>query len=43
MLPPGATGLAFSRDGGRELLVVAVVDRRTLRSFSVGGTVVGQG
>jgi hypothetical protein len=39
MLPPGTAGLAFSRDGGQELLVVAVVDRRTARSFSVGGTV----
>ena len=38
MLPPGAVGLAFTRDGGRELLVVAVVDRGAQRSFSVGGT-----
>ena len=41
VLPPGAVGLAFSRDGGQELLVVAVVDRGGLRSFSVGGTVAG--
>lgn len=39
MLPPGAVGLAFSRAGGRELIVVAVVDRGALSSFSVGGTV----
>lgn len=39
ILPPGAVGLAFSRDGGRELVVVAVVDRGALSSFSVGGTV----
>jgi hypothetical protein len=39
MLPAGAVGLAFSRDGGRELIVVAVVDRGAVTSFSVGGTV----
>jgi hypothetical protein len=42
MLPPGAVGLAFSRGGGQELLVVAVADHGALRSFSVGGTVAGQ-
>ena len=39
MLPLGATGLAFSRDGGQDLLVVAVVDQGATRSFSIGGTV----
>lgn len=43
MLPAGATGLAFARDGGRELLVLAVVDRRWSRSFSLGGTVAASG
>ncbi len=41
MLPSGATGLAFSRRGGREILVLAVVDHRWNRSFSIGGTVAG--
>jgi hypothetical protein len=39
VLPAGATGLAFGRGDGRELLVLAVVDRRSSRSFSIGGTV----
>jgi hypothetical protein len=38
LLPEGTTGAAFGR-GGRELLLVAVVDRGTERSWSVGGTV----
>lgn len=37
LLPAGASGAAFGR-GGNELLVVAVVDRGTTRSWSVGGT-----
>ena len=41
MLPPGAIGLAFGRGAGQELLVVAVVDRGAVRSFSVGGTLSG--
>ncbi len=41
VLPPGATGMAYSRGDASELLVVAVVDRGTSRSFSVGGTVRG--
>lgn len=43
VLPVGAAGLAFSRDGGKELVVVAVADRGSDRSFSVGGTVTGDG
>lgn len=39
LLPPGVTGRAFGRQGGRELLVVAVFDTGPVRSFSVGGTV----
>ncbi|HEY6794483.1 MAG TPA: hypothetical protein VI248_07355 [Kineosporiaceae bacterium] len=39
LLPPGASGAAFGRPGGVELLLVAVVDRGTLRSWSVGGTI----
>lgn len=38
LLPEGTTGAAFGR-GGRELLLVAIVDRGTERSWSVGGTV----
>jgi hypothetical protein len=38
LLPPGTSGAAFGR-GGRELLLVAVADRGTERSWSVGGTV----
>jgi hypothetical protein len=38
LLPPGALGAAFGRDRG-ELLLVAVVDRGTDRSWSIGGTV----
>jgi hypothetical protein len=43
MLPLGTLGLAFSRNGGQELVVVAVADRGTDRSFSLGGTVAGDG
>ena len=39
LLPPGASGAAFERSGGAELVIVAVVDRGVERSFSVGGTV----
>jgi hypothetical protein len=38
-LPAGASGTAYERAGGTEMLVVAVVDRGAERSFSVGGTV----
>jgi len=39
LLPRGAAGAAYGRPGGRELLLVAVVDRGGTRSWSVGGTV----
>jgi len=39
LLPAGAVGAAFGRPGGVELLLVAVVDRGSRRSWSVGGTV----
>lgn len=39
LLPKGASGAAFARQGGNELLLVAVVDRGARRSWSVGGTV----
>jgi hypothetical protein len=39
LLPKGASGAAYARSGGSELLLVAVVDRGTDRSWSVGGTV----
>ena len=39
LLPRGASGAAYGRPGGRDLLLVAVVDRGTERSWSVGGTV----
>jgi len=39
LLPRGAAGAAYGRPGGRELLLVAVVDRGAERSWSVGGTV----
>jgi hypothetical protein len=38
LLPEGTTGAAFGR-GGRELLLVAIVDRGAERSWSVGGTI----
>jgi hypothetical protein len=38
LLPDGTSGAAFGR-GSRELLLVAIVDRGTERSWSVGGTV----
>jgi hypothetical protein len=39
LLPAGASGAAFGRSGGTEMLIVAVIDRGTERSFSIGGTV----
>jgi hypothetical protein len=39
LLPRGASGAAYGRPGGVELLLVAVVDRGGERSWSVGGTV----
>jgi hypothetical protein len=39
LLPRGATGAAFGRPGGVELLLVAIVDRGGERSWSIGGTV----
>jgi hypothetical protein len=39
LLPPGASDAAFGRQGGAEMLIVAVVDRGDERSFSIGGTV----
>jgi hypothetical protein len=41
VLPPGSAGTAYGRSGTGELLVVAVVDHGTSRSFSIGGTVAG--
>jgi hypothetical protein len=42
LLPAGASGAAFGRHGGAEMLIVAIVDRGTERSFSIGGTVSGR-
>jgi hypothetical protein len=42
LLPAGASGAAFGRHAGTEMLIVAVVDRGTERSFSIGGTVSGR-
>jgi hypothetical protein len=42
LLPHGASGAAFGRHGGAEMLILAVVDRGAERSFSIGGTVSGQ-
>jgi hypothetical protein len=39
LLPAGASGAAFGRSGGAEMLIVAVIDRGGERSFSIGGTV----
>jgi hypothetical protein len=39
LLPAGASGAAYERSGGAEMVIVAVVDRGAERSFSVGGTV----
>ncbi len=41
VLPSGASGAAYSRNGEEELLIVAVVDNGARRSFSVGGTIRG--
>jgi hypothetical protein len=42
LLPSGASGAAFGRNGGAEMLIVAIVDRGAERSFSIGGTVSGR-
>jgi hypothetical protein len=42
LLPAGASGAAFGRHSGTEMLIVAIVDRGTERSFSIGGTVSGR-
>jgi hypothetical protein len=39
VLPSGSSGTAYGRGDTGELLVVAVVDNGSARSFSVGGTV----
>ena len=39
VLPTGSSGTAYGRGDTGELLVVAVVDNGSARSFSVGGTV----
>jgi len=41
LLPPGSTGTAYGHAG--QLLVVAVVDHGSVRSFSIGGTVDASG
>lgn len=38
VLPKGAQGAVYSRSGGDEMLLLAIVDRGPLRSFSIGGT-----
>lgn len=43
VLATGTSGLVFSRGDGRELIVLAIVDRRWNRSYSIGGTVAGDG
>ncbi|MDQ1294335.1 MAG: hypothetical protein QG608_2218 [Actinomycetota bacterium] len=38
-LPAGTTGAMFTRSKGSELLTLAILDRSSSRSFSIGGTV----
>jgi hypothetical protein len=39
LLPRGATGAAYARADGTQMIIVAIVDRGPQRSFSLGGTV----